>query len=103
MGRSKKHFRDTLHGYLEPTGRGSVEAHELVRAYLDGSVQKHAFSGRAFETYGQDASDTQTISGTDLVAVTMLSIELSARSKSGITPAAAIELEERGAGVPPVE
>lgn len=95
MGRSKTHLRDTLRGYLEPAGKGSVEPHELIRAYLDGSDPKHAFTGRAFETYGPDSSDTDSISGTDLVAVAMLSIELRAQSRSGITPSAAIELDER--------
>ena len=95
MGRSRSDLRGRLLSYLEPTGKGAVEPHELVRAYFDATDPKHAFSGRAFDVYGMVGTDPNAISGTDLVAVSMLSIEIRAKSSSGITPTAAIELDER--------
>jgi len=95
MGRSHRDLRGRLLGYLQPTGKGAVGPHELVRAYLHETDPKHAFSGRAFDTYGATVTDANVIGGTDLVAVSMLSIEIRAKSRSGITPLAAIELDER--------
>ncbi len=95
MARSRTDLHGKLLSYLEPTGKGGVEPHELVRAYFDATDPKHAFSGRAFDTYGRGDCDPNVISGTDLVAVSMLSIDIRAKSSSGITPSAAIELDER--------
>lgn len=82
---------------LEPMG--DVRPEELLRGYLDGSDLRHAFSGRAFDTYATGTSDPNVISGSDLIAVALLSIEIRAKSKSGITPAAALLLEERSGEV----
>jgi hypothetical protein len=93
MARRLPDISKKLLAYLEPLG--DVRPEELVRAYLDGSDPRHAFSGRAFDIYAADRSDPNVISGSDLVAVTLLSIEIRAKSKSGITPTAALLLEER--------
>lgn len=57
------------------------------------------YSGRAFDTYGANRSDPFAITGDDIVAVSMLSMEVKAKTKSGITPEAAIRLEERSVEV----
>ncbi len=93
MGRRLPDLSTKLLPYL--SSMGDVEPHELVLAYLDASDQKHAFTGRAFDTYESRVSDSNVLSGSDIVAVTMLSIEVRAKSKSGISPAAALRLEER--------
>lgn len=49
-------------------------------------------TGSRFESYGEN--DPYRITGDDLVAVTMLSMEIRARSTSGFTPRIAINLED---------
>jgi hypothetical protein len=93
MGRRLPDLSTKLLPYLNPVR--DVEPHELLIAYLDASDSRHAFTGRAFDTYGSGASDPNVLSGSDIIAVAMLSIEIRAKSKSGITPDAALRLEER--------
>ena len=83
-----------LSGYVEPLN--GVEPHELLLAYFDASDPKHSFTGRAFDTYAAATNDPDVVSAADIMAVTLLSIEVRAKSKSGITPSAALALEERG-------
>lgn len=68
--------RGLLIDYLKPLGR---------------------YSGRAFETYG--VNDPYSITGDDLVAVTMLSIEINRGTCSGLTPDDALALEARSSEV----
>ena len=62
---------------------------ELIRTYLDNNTGGH------FETYATCRSDPFNITGDDLVAVTMLSMEIKAKTGSGISPASALRIEQR--------
>jgi hypothetical protein len=93
MGTRGHDVRDVLRGELEPSGVGRVRPEELIRAYLDSSTKQHAFTGRAFETYG-GSTDPFAIDPADLLAVTMLSIEVRSRSGSGLSPEAILALDE---------
>jgi len=55
------------------------------------------YTGAAFETFGASRFDPCAITGDDLVAVTMLSIEIRRTTRSGIKCSAAVELD-RAAG-----
>jgi hypothetical protein len=61
----------------------------LIRTYLDNNTGGH------FETYATCRSDPFNITGDDLVAVTMLSMEIKAKTRSGISPASALRIEQR--------
>lgn len=94
MARRPPDISQALMLHVQPVD--GVEPHELLVAYLDASDARHSFTGRAFDTYANETSDSNVLSGADIVAVTLLSIEVRAKSKSGITPSAAILLDERG-------
>jgi hypothetical protein len=51
-------------------------------------------TGRGFETYATCRSDPFNITGDDLVAVTMLSIGINAKTRTGMSPDAVLRLED---------
>jgi hypothetical protein len=65
-----------------------------LQAYLS-IAPGTTYTGRAFETYGAARFDHFRITGDDLVAVAMLSMEIKLGTRSGISPDAAICLDRR--------
>jgi hypothetical protein len=98
MGQDGEEVRRRLLRELEPSGSGRVRPEELVVAYLKVSPAAHAFTGRAFDTYG-GSTDPFAIEPADLIAVTMLSIEVRRRSGSGLTPEAILALGEKSTAI----
>jgi hypothetical protein len=92
--------REILLSYLEPLGKDTnpVLPGELLAGYMNVHDAGHRFSGRAFDTYGSCESHPDAITGSDLVAVTFLSMNVG-RGGSGITPEAAIQLHDRRAEI----
>jgi hypothetical protein len=90
--------RSRLEPYLakEKRGGASTEPVAMIGQYLNAFGSKPRYSGRAFETYGLGDTHPDTITGTDLVAVTLLSMQVGSGS-SGITPEAALRFEQRRA------
>jgi hypothetical protein len=70
----------------------SPAAQADLNTYLNPAM---GYTGRVFETYGSTRTDDFRITGDDLMAITMLSIEVRAKTNSGISPSAALTLEER--------
>jgi hypothetical protein len=92
MGRTRD-FTDRLAGRF-------VGDHELHRRNVDsiatyfGTDARSAFDGSRFETYG-GANDPSHVTAADLVAVTMLSMEIRRESRSGISTWNARCLEDK--------
>ncbi len=89
-GRTLARFAERLHEVI-----WRAEALNRLNAYL----ASDAYTGSRFDTYGGDRKDSLNITGDDLIAVTMLSIEIKAKTPSGITPEAALLLEDRGSEI----
>ena len=90
--------RTRLEPYLakEKGGGAASEPVAMLTQYLNAFGSKPRYTGRAFETYGLGDTQPDTITGADLVAVTLLSMQVGSGS-SGITPEAALRLEQRRA------
>ena len=85
LGRSKMSDFEQL---LVDALKGS-DGPGLLRNYLGKNTGGH------FETFATCRSDPFNITGDDLVAVTMLSMEIKAKTSSGISPASALRVEQR--------
>lgn len=81
-------LRAALRPYLSSDAATWLPVEERFREYFSGR-----YTGAAFETFGASRFDPYAITGDDLVAVTMLSIEIRRTTKSGITCEAATEIE----------
>ncbi len=90
--------RNKLEPYLAQKKRGgaATEPAAMLAQYLNAFGSEPRYTGRAFETYGLGGTEPDTITGTDLVAVTLLSMRVGSGSSS-ITPEAALRLEQRRA------
>lgn len=84
-------FIEALGTHFHPDNRAS-NASALKRYF--GLLGNPAFDGAKFESYGIGSSDPNRIDGNDLVAVSLLSMEIRRKSLSGITTANALRLEE---------
>jgi hypothetical protein len=98
MGQDK--YRSFVHLLSEHVD--DVNAGRYLTDYL--SSDTAAYTGRAFDTYGRDRralsqdgtpTDANVVTGDDLIALTMLSIEIRGNTTSGVSPEAAIEFDRR--------
>jgi hypothetical protein len=73
----------------------SFDPVDKVREYFGrpGSSEGVPFDGAAFETFGRAWSDNNQVTPADLVAVTLLSMEIRRNSRSGISTDAALRIE----------
>lgn len=78
-----------LDPFLERAPDGRLEPAEVVRRY----VQDGSFTGGEFDQYGLERSDPNVVSAHDLIAVTMLSIEITLRTTRGIRPESILAIE----------
>jgi hypothetical protein len=78
-----------LRRFLESAGSGKLSPVEILKNYLDPTK----FTGALFDRYGMDRSDPNTINDTDLLAVTLLSIDISLRTTRGIRTTTVLKLE----------
>ena len=87
-------IRIRLEDYLKPHGRGrnALQPADIIARYLSSAGTGGRFSGRAFDTYGACDAHPDSVTGSDLVAVTFLSMTVGS-TRSGITAEAAIALE----------
>lgn len=84
---SQDGFSDRLRRALSDDGYGEPAIAALAE-YL------HGYDGRHFETYGQQDSSPDRITPADLVAVTMLSMEIRRGTTSGFTPEQAVAIAD---------
>lgn len=80
-----------LRSFMKRTANGELEPADILRRYLDSGD----FSGGGFDSYASDRAIADVITGDDILATTLLAIEVRMTSHSGITPAAAIAMETR--------
>ncbi|OBK45600.1 DUF6308 family protein [Mycobacterium kubicae] len=82
---------------LDPDSGIPIESHgggpnDLVKQYVGGG-----YTGAAFDTYGRN--DPIAITPDDLIAVTMLSIQVNENSTSAIRPSAILDLQARAGDI----
>lgn len=86
-------FADRLNDAIADKNGFDGSAADALRAYFRG------FDGARFHDYDLEASHTDRITPGDLVAVTFLSMEISRRTSSGITPQMACAIEDLAAEI----
>jgi hypothetical protein len=88
QGGSPEALRAGLRRYLSTGGGRWLPVEERLRRYFE-----DGYTGAAFETYGASRFDPYAITGDDLVAATMLSIQIRRTTTSGISCDAATKLD----------